>query len=220
MTSPRLAARSEPPTSSTASDYDDEELSAWHIAASVADGEVVTLSRHAFNAFARIFTSCSGLSVERFWYRKRQRPGEVENASFPSSTNNGKDEWILRLDAMDSKIGSRQKGEFDIHKDKLWGIRISQSNMPSRKRSRSVPLLECTVQEEQKSPHHRCLTEEFSRLSDGNASMDVLNSQKGGYGTVYRAQRKNDGAIVAIKCPHAKANQLHVTNELQMLERG
>ncbi|KAK2648145.1 hypothetical protein Ddye_015634 [Dipteronia dyeriana] len=41
----------------------------------------------------------------------------------------------------------------------------------------------------------------------------------GGYGTVYRARRKNDGTIVAIKCPHANANRQHANNELRMLER-
>ncbi|KAI8546694.1 hypothetical protein RHMOL_Rhmol07G0139800 [Rhododendron molle] len=41
----------------------------------------------------------------------------------------------------------------------------------------------------------------------------------GGYGTVYRVQRKNDGTTFAIKCPHANANRHHVHNELKMLER-
>ncbi|XAR54897.1 Non-specific serine/threonine protein kinase [Bertholletia excelsa] len=41
----------------------------------------------------------------------------------------------------------------------------------------------------------------------------------GGYGTVYRAQRKNDGVKFAIKCPHTNANRHHVHNELKMLER-
>ncbi|CAI9759470.1 unnamed protein product [Fraxinus pennsylvanica] len=41
----------------------------------------------------------------------------------------------------------------------------------------------------------------------------------GGYGTVYRARRKTDGAVFAIKCPHANANRHHVHNELKMLER-
>ncbi|XWS49160.1 hypothetical protein CRYUN_Cryun13aG0139900 [Craigia yunnanensis] len=41
----------------------------------------------------------------------------------------------------------------------------------------------------------------------------------GGYGTVYRARRKNDGALVAIKCPHANAHKNYVNNELKMLER-
>ncbi|XP_065857004.1 uncharacterized protein [Euphorbia lathyris] len=41
----------------------------------------------------------------------------------------------------------------------------------------------------------------------------------GGYGTVYRARRKVDGATVAIKCPHANAHRHHVINELRMLER-
>ncbi|XP_022737174.1 probable serine/threonine-protein kinase cdc7 [Durio zibethinus] len=41
----------------------------------------------------------------------------------------------------------------------------------------------------------------------------------GGYGTVYKARRKNDGALVAIKCPHANAHKNYVSNELKMLER-
>ncbi|XP_042009363.1 probable serine/threonine-protein kinase cdc7 isoform X2 [Salvia splendens] len=41
----------------------------------------------------------------------------------------------------------------------------------------------------------------------------------GGYGTVYRARRKADGAIFAIKCPHVNANKNSVNNEIKMLER-
>ncbi|KAI3918626.1 hypothetical protein MKX01_041946 [Papaver californicum] len=41
----------------------------------------------------------------------------------------------------------------------------------------------------------------------------------GGYGTVYRARRKNDGKTFAIKCPHEKAHAHHMYNELKMLER-
>ncbi|XP_039011843.1 LOW QUALITY PROTEIN: uncharacterized protein LOC120140918 [Hibiscus syriacus] len=41
----------------------------------------------------------------------------------------------------------------------------------------------------------------------------------GGYGTVYRARRKNDGAFVALKCPHANAHKNYVNNELNILER-
>ncbi|KAL8509376.1 hypothetical protein ACS0TY_016546 [Phlomoides rotata] len=41
----------------------------------------------------------------------------------------------------------------------------------------------------------------------------------GGYGTVYRARRKKDGLIFAIKCPHGNANKNYVSNEIKMLER-
>lgn len=41
----------------------------------------------------------------------------------------------------------------------------------------------------------------------------------GGYGTVYKAHRKEDGKVFAVKCPHANANSHHVYNELKMLER-
>ncbi|KAH6769077.1 Protein kinase superfamily protein [Perilla frutescens var. frutescens] len=41
----------------------------------------------------------------------------------------------------------------------------------------------------------------------------------GGYGTVYRARRKADGVIFAIKCPHVNANRNNVNNEMKMLER-
>ncbi|TQE07043.1 hypothetical protein C1H46_007311 [Malus baccata] len=41
----------------------------------------------------------------------------------------------------------------------------------------------------------------------------------GGYGTVYRAKRKNDGKIFAIKYPHVKAHKHHFDTERKMLER-
>ncbi|KAK1262563.1 Cyclin-dependent kinase F-1 [Acorus gramineus] len=41
----------------------------------------------------------------------------------------------------------------------------------------------------------------------------------GGYGTVYRAQRKYDGKTFAIKCPHVTSYSHYVNNELKMLER-
>ncbi|CAM8877716.1 unnamed protein product [Rhodiola kirilowii] len=41
----------------------------------------------------------------------------------------------------------------------------------------------------------------------------------GGYGTVYKARRKNDNEVLAIKCPHPNAHRHHVNNELSMLQR-
>ncbi|KAL1834752.1 hypothetical protein ACET3Z_004403 [Daucus carota] len=41
----------------------------------------------------------------------------------------------------------------------------------------------------------------------------------GGYGTVYKATRKQDGLTFAIKCPHENANRHHIQNEIKMLER-
>lgn len=41
----------------------------------------------------------------------------------------------------------------------------------------------------------------------------------GGYGTVYKARRKQDGKIFAIKCPLEKTSTNYVTNEIKMLER-
>uniref|UniRef100_A0A7N0VFQ3 non-specific serine/threonine protein kinase n=1 Tax=Kalanchoe fedtschenkoi TaxID=63787 RepID=A0A7N0VFQ3_KALFE len=41
----------------------------------------------------------------------------------------------------------------------------------------------------------------------------------GGYGTVYKARRKEDNEIFAIKCPHPNSHRHHVYNELNMLQR-
>lgn len=41
----------------------------------------------------------------------------------------------------------------------------------------------------------------------------------GGYGTVYKARRKHDGKIFAIKCPLENTPANYVTNEMKMLER-
>ncbi|KAH9299527.1 hypothetical protein KI387_031209, partial [Taxus chinensis] len=41
----------------------------------------------------------------------------------------------------------------------------------------------------------------------------------GGYGTVYKARRKQDGKLFAIKCPLEKTSSNYVTNEIKMLER-
>ncbi|KAJ0482933.1 putative protein kinase Group-Pl-2 family [Helianthus annuus] len=41
----------------------------------------------------------------------------------------------------------------------------------------------------------------------------------GGYGTVYKARRKKDGTMFAVKYPHVNANRQHVYNEVKMLER-
>ncbi|WOG87056.1 hypothetical protein DCAR_0206276 [Daucus carota subsp. sativus] len=41
----------------------------------------------------------------------------------------------------------------------------------------------------------------------------------GGSGTVYRAKRKCDGVIVALKCPHANASRHHIRKERKMLKK-
>lgn len=70
---------------------------------------------------------------------------------------------------------------------------VGESGCKNGSRSKRIPLFESfTVEEEEGS---------------------------GGYGTVYKARRKQDNKIFAIKCPLENTPANYVTNELKMLER-
>ncbi|GMJ11008.1 hypothetical protein like AT4G16970 [Hibiscus trionum] len=56
-------------------------------------------------------------------------------------------------------------------------------------------------------------------LPDSESYIVEEEEGSGDYGTVYRARRKDDGALVALKCPHANAHKIYFNNELKMLER-
>ncbi|KAE8730697.1 Detected protein of unknown function [Hibiscus syriacus] len=64
-----------------------------------------------------------------------------------------------------------------------------------------------------------CFRIRQSQLPNFDSYIVEEEEGSGGYGTVYRARRKNDGALVALKCPHANAHKIYVNNELKMLER-
>ncbi|KAM0868075.1 hypothetical protein ACQ4PT_041583 [Festuca glaucescens] len=78
--------------------------------------------------------------------------------------------------------------------------------------------IESTYQNGKEQPHN-----------EGHSEPNPLRSFKhfvveeeegsGGYGIVYRARRKEDGRVFAIKCPRGKAHLHHVGNERKMLER-
>ncbi|GLU05518.1 hypothetical protein SLE2022_226150 [Rubroshorea leprosula] len=85
---------------------------------------------------------------------------------------------------------SDQKNDMDIKERRVTSTSISAKDQPKPK---VLPNFESYIVEDEEG--------------------------SGGYGTVYRAHQKDDGTLVAIKCPHANAPRHHVNNELRMLER-
>ncbi|KAJ0961851.1 hypothetical protein J5N97_029679 [Dioscorea zingiberensis] len=92
--------------------------------------------------------------------------------------------------------------------------RSCKSNL-SPKEVQLNPAIESKVDAGNKAP----VALESKSLPEFESFVVEEEEGAGGYGTVYRARRKLDGRIFAIKCPHANAHLHHVNNELKMLER-
>uniref|UniRef100_A0A1D1XTZ3 non-specific serine/threonine protein kinase n=1 Tax=Anthurium amnicola TaxID=1678845 RepID=A0A1D1XTZ3_9ARAE len=89
----------------------------------------------------------------------------------------------------------------------LKKLRRSQNSKMPKKENRDVLP---------KNPENHV---EFKKFPDFESFILEEEEGSGGYGTVYRARRKNDGKTFAVKCPHPNAHLYHINNELKMLER-
>lgn len=97
---------------------------------------------------------------------------------------------VEKINTSKQKIKKVGKANADIKDEMDSAVLASKMNGSRPKR---IPLFESfTVEEEEGS---------------------------GGYGTVYKARRKHDGKIFAIKCPLENTPTNYVTNEMKMLER-
>ncbi|MQL68513.1 hypothetical protein Taro_000840 [Colocasia esculenta] len=114
------------------------------------------------------------------------------------------------LDASGSKSNNRSKNK--MAKDHVDG----NFNLKKLKRNQNNKMLEKESKDMiSKFPKNH----EPMKLPDFESFIVEEEEGSGGYGTVYRARRKKDGRIFAIKCPHPNAHPYHVNNELKMLER-
>ncbi|CAN6288757.1 unnamed protein product [Urochloa humidicola] len=151
----------------------------------------------------------------------------------PQMNKNSEPEALLqedtRHDCMDTRsldiIAENRERKYLNHGEQPWNE--AEANVSKNGHDRMV------VKQKEKSKKTELLKEDKDRLAakaqKGHVAPKQLPSFKGfvieeeegsgGYGTVYRALRKKDEQIFAIKCPHPNAHPHHVNNELKMLER-
>lgn len=98
---------------------------------------------------------------------------------------------------------------------------IKNEKCATKKEKVKTRLLDIPLKENKQETTHK-----VSKTSSESKSLPQFESfiieeeeGSGGYGTVYRARRKDDDKIVAVKCPHPNAHFHHVSNELKMLKR-
>ncbi|XP_058085691.1 uncharacterized protein LOC131233107 [Magnolia sinica] len=113
----------------------------------------------------------------------------------------------------DNKVINSPKQLDQYKRDEKFIIKKHKSK---RNRNHNTPTKEKRVDFTCKDPKNH-----LEQKSLPNFESFIIEEEEGsgGYGTVYRAKRKNDGKIFAVKCPHANAHTHHVNNEMKMLER-
>jgi cell division control protein 7 len=82
----------------------------------------------------------------------------------------------------------------------------------------------CEMTLEENAAHQRSICHLKKQMESGHIpifeSFTVEEEEgSGGYGMVYKARRKQDAMIFAIKCPLEKTPKSYVTNEINMLQR-
>ncbi|XP_057816075.1 uncharacterized protein LOC131029570 isoform X2 [Cryptomeria japonica] len=97
----------------------------------------------------------------------------------------------------------------------------SKSELPSEKKIKKIGKAQAYVQEEMDSavPASNMNDVGLKRIPQFESFIVEEEEGSGGYGTVYKARRKQDGKSFAIKCPLEKTSSNYVTNEIKMLER-
>ncbi|KAA8515837.1 hypothetical protein F0562_018552 [Nyssa sinensis] len=96
-----------------------------------------------------------------------------------------------------------------------------QKIFPMKQKSKQSHNQNMYVKENMLEDTSLSLKDQLEKKPLSNFKSFIIEEEEGsgGYGTVYRARRKNDGKRFAVKCPHVNAHIHHVNNELKMLER-
>ncbi|XP_051231100.1 uncharacterized protein [Lolium perenne] len=131
----------------------------------------------------------------------------------------------------DKKIVKRKKKDAVPNEDKDQVAETAQK-VAKKVDLAALPLDKKNVKNKEKHKKNEALPKEDKNqvaetAQKGHSEPNPLPSFKhfvveeevgSGYGIVYRARRKEDGRVFAIKCPRGKAHS-HVDNERKMLER-
>ncbi|XP_047329456.1 probable serine/threonine-protein kinase cdc7 [Impatiens glandulifera] len=118
-----------------------------------------------------------------------------------------------KLDCSKDKETEQTKNNKDMEKLECSKDKETEQT----KNNKDKEKLDCS--KDKRENHITTAIKEVKPLPKFDSFIVEEEEGSGGYGTVYRAKRKEDGKTFAIKCPHAKANKYHVHNELKMLQR-
>ncbi|CAL4915602.1 unnamed protein product [Urochloa decumbens] len=177
-------------------------------------------------------TACAEVCKDKTMQVLFQPPMDTKAEPITPQTNRNSEPEALpqeatRYDCMDPRnlniIAENRESKYLNHREQPWNE--AEANVSKNGQDRLVAKQkEKSKKNEQPKDKDRFA----AKAQKGHAVPKQLPSFKdfvteeeegcGGYGTVYRALRK-DGRMFAIKCPHPNAHPHHVNNELKMLER-